>query len=70
MVKEKIDSIVCEQCDHEIAAIYKEGDAPRELKFHQKTAFNIVDKEKNIGTVTCPKCNHNTIIDLSVMEGF
>ncbi|MFC1811741.1 hypothetical protein ACFL03_03525 [Thermodesulfobacteriota bacterium] len=70
MDKEKIKEMKCDNCDFEIATVYKKPDGMEQLVIHKSLHLNIVDKERNIGSMVCPNCEAEIDTDLTFWRRF
>lgn len=68
--KKKVESIICNKCNFEIATVYEKEDDQKELVIHRKFSLQVVDKEKNLGSVTCPNCGNVMPTDLNFWTRF
>jgi transcription elongation factor Elf1 len=59
MVEMEINSkecVTCSICGYEIATVKVTTEGIRALKVYDQIELTIIDKEKDIGIIKCPKC--------------
>lgn len=66
-----VETMVCEQCGHEIALVYKKTDGTLKLKINAPGApIKIINKELDLGSLICPKCGKEKPADLGLFKRF
>jgi transcription elongation factor Elf1 len=64
------DCVACSECGYEIAAIILNGKGKRALRTYDQVELTIIDKEKNVGSIKCPKCGGKTQTNLEFWRQF
>jgi DNA-directed RNA polymerase subunit RPC12/RpoP len=70
MKSQKEESIACSECDCEIAAVILNEEGKRVLKIFNQIELTIIDKEKNVGSIRCPRCGSKTRTNLEFWRQF
>jgi DNA-directed RNA polymerase subunit RPC12/RpoP len=60
----------CSNCGYEIATGVIKDDGTRALEVRNDIQLVVIDKERNIGSVKCPKCGFENQTDLSFWRRF
>ncbi|MBM3150009.1 MAG: hypothetical protein FJZ88_08320 [Chloroflexi bacterium] len=60
---EKLDNLVCPHCSLELASRQLEDDGRLTLRAY--SAFTLTAGDKNQGTIACPKCGKEIVINLA-----
>ena len=64
------NQVSCSECGHEYAVIILDDRGKRILRVYEQIELTIIDKEKNIGLITCPKCGGKIQTDLEFWRQF
>jgi len=64
------DRVRCSKCGYEIATVFVRDNGTRALEVHNAIQLVVIDKERNIGSVKCPKCGFENQTDLSLWRRF
>jgi len=64
------DRVMCSKCGYEIATVVIKDNGKRALEVHMPIQLVVIDKERNIGSVKCPKCGFENQTDLGFWSQF
>jgi len=70
MKSKKEDCVTCSECGYEIAAVFLNEEGKRALRIYEKISLIIIDKEKKVGSIKCPKCGGKTQTNLGFWKQF
>jgi len=60
----------CSECGYEYAAANFDNGGKRTLRVHDQIKLTVIDKEKNLGLISCPKCGGKTQTNLEFWYQF
>lgn len=64
------DCVTCSTCGYEIAIVVVRVGNERALRVHDEIKLTIIDKEKNLGMVQCPRCGAEMQTNLGFWSQF
>ena len=64
------DRVMCSKCGYEIATVVMKDSGKKALEVHNVIQLVVIDKERNIGSVKCPKCGFENQTDLGFWSQF